>query len=350
VVILLFICHIISALVFSAVVCLFSVLRLLTWRRETSNGSAPWTGALLALATPALLVCLLLLSPTAADVLPATSESQIIYAGGGSLQKFLYWKMTLLPKAFLDGMGVLAGTALLGGIILFFTLAALGGSLHLPLSLAIICVAAVVAVVVLPQRVGTGSLFDYRVAPVPLLLFVAWVRVEWRSQRLAIAALGVLALAAGVRGASLTAAALRTNHIVRQFDADAAQIPPKSVLFIAMGRDRRAIGWREYWDAPITYLGTRAVSQRVLVPAIYAAAAQQPLVLKPAFASLLDGNVAPTVQAAMPIVNTACAKLPAHGLQHVVLFVSYPSAESDALLRGYSLIGQHAKYRLVQVC
>jgi hypothetical protein len=347
---ILFFCHIVSALVFAGVVSLFSILRPLARRRYASDTSAPWVGALLALATPALLVCLLLLSPTAADVLPGTNEARIVYAGGGSLQTFLYWKMTLLPKAFLDGMGVPAGAALLCGIMLFFALAALGGSLHLPLNLAVICAAAVVAVVVLPQRVGTGSLFDYRVAPIPLLLLFAWVRVEWRSQRLAIAAFVVISLVAGFRGASLTAAALRTNDIVRQFDADAAKIPSKSVLFLGMGRDIRAIGWREYWDAPISYLGTRAVSHGVLVPAVYAAEAQQPLVLKPAFARMVDGNVAPTMQAAMPIVNAACTTVRDDGLQHVVLFVSYPSAESDTLLSGYRLIGRHEKYRLVQIC
>jgi len=349
-VVFLFFCHVVSALVFSGIICLYTFLQALGYGRDSSKASRPWTSAGLALATPALLVCLLVLSPTAADVLPASDAARIAYVGSGSFLKLFIWKAGLLPKSLLDGAGVLPGMALLGGITCFFLLAVWGARLHLPRALALICVASVLAVFALPQRVGSGSLFDYRIALVPLLLLGAWVRVEWRSQRLAVAALVALVLAAGIRGASFASAAMRGNEIIREFDADAARIPPHSALFLVSGRNIRHIDREEYWDIPLQYLGTRAVTRGVFVPAIYAAAAQQPLVLKRAFAVLPGGTLTPTLEAALPEILAACTTLRERGLDHVVLFLAYPSAESDALLHAYSLLGHQAKYRLVQMC
>lgn len=305
--------HLVAAVAWIVVLGAFDLHRLLArglparrapaWTRLP--GSASWLVALVA-------VTVLL------HALPgeAGHEFSIRYAGVG-LGGAVVRKLGLFGKLLLGG-SLLQDAASLAALLVCAGVAA---SSRPSLAPAPAWAAAVLGVLTLaaPERIGTGSVLDVRLAILPLLLLAAAVRIA--PGRRAVAAVATTVLARTLLLAGQWHAAGEVFHDFRQ---QAARLPAGSVMMVAYGTPLRSLTWQQVWSPAITSLATQAVSREIFVPALFANPAQQPIALRPAYAALTQPwNLTDAAHLHATGVGLA-AVCDRHGFRGVYLTVLYP--------------------------
>ena len=262
----LFFCHLIPALLYAGILGCLELYALATRRTHLLRVTSPVALAVLGV--------LLALSPSSDDAFG------IAYVGSAPLE-FARWKASLFVKALLGGAFasdlVLAGLGLLAVIAVLLTC-----RLAVPPAMALAIAALVLLTLAAPQRVGLGSLFDYRVALVPIVVLLATVRITPRRPgRVPWAAIAVTACAV-VRSATLAAVWHQDRvAVIEPLDRALAQLPRESILLAAFGRDDTQLSWREYWSPALSNIPAIAAMHDVFVLTVFAHATQQPLALKP---------------------------------------------------------------------
>jgi len=263
-----FACHLVPAMALVGVLGVLDISALVAvgWRRFRYHATS--------LASAVTVLALLKLSPAGGN-----DVHDVVYGGAGSIRGFVWWKLGIFAKALLGGglwPDVVTGVVAVVVILLVLVLA----RLTLPrISLAVI--AAVTALTLLaPQRIGTGSLLDYRLAIVPYFFAAATIRFRWRVTAAPSIAFVVIVSGLLIRTAVQAVSWHAASVIYAEADNAYARLPSGSVLLTAMGRPTTQIPWFEYWTPAINHLDTLAVEHEIFVPTVFASRLQQPLALK----------------------------------------------------------------------
>ncbi|HEX3346579.1 MAG TPA: hypothetical protein VHS58_00585 [Acetobacteraceae bacterium] len=227
-----------------------------------------------------IFLTLLLLSSTAADSLPDANGSNIFYMGRGSAAGVLRWKVALFVRLFTDHAGVAVGILTWAVVALLAIMAGRSARLRMRASVLAALGLLIVAVMLLPESAGTGSLLDYRLALPIALLAAAGLQVTWRSPRARTAALALLVALLVVRSMALAAAFSSEASVYRAFDAVARTLPPGSIMLTARGKADPDIPLDAWWGPPMEHVSARAVFQGLVVPTVFAVQSQQPIVLR----------------------------------------------------------------------
>lgn len=270
--------HAIPAVVFPLLLACFDAARLRTSIRLRSLAGLLACGS----APLALLIAVGLLR-----LLPGNTGHDLAptYTGAGSVMDFVAWKLRVFAtipfggSLLQDAMALLAllGCAAAIGLAArprWHSGAALGIAALFLLTLAA------------PERVGTGSLLDVRLAALPLMLAAASWRAEWRghaARRIAVAAL------AGLVAARTLVIALewrRADAVMAAFDDEAARLPAGSIMMMGYGRKPAGLSWIDIWSPPILAIAAQSVGHGIFFPALFANPDQQPIALRPVFQSL----------------------------------------------------------------
>ena len=300
--------HLVAAVAWIVVLGAFDLHRLLAsrvpaWTRLL--GSASWLVALVAVAV--------LLHALPGE---AGHEFSIRYAGAG-IGGAIVRKLALFGKLLLGG-SLLQDAASLAALLVCAGVAA---SSRPSLAPAPVWAAAVLALLTLvaPERIGTGSVLDVRLAILPLLLLAAAVRIEPGRPAVAAVAAAVVARTLLLAGQWHTA-----GGVFHDFRQQAARLPAGSVMMVAYGTPLRSLTWQQVWSPAITSLATQAVSREIFVPALFANPAQQPIALRPAYAALTQPwnlTDAAHLHATGAGLAAVCDR---HGFRGVYLTVLYP--------------------------
>ena len=337
----LFFCHLIAAAVFAGLLFCLEVLELLARRQLRTTG-------LSTLAAFALLLALRHISPAGEEAI-----SGFVYAGGPSWQGIALYKLQLLWRTLFGGgwtADTLAALALLLalGLALFAARARMGRA-------GLLCVAALAALaLVTPERIGTGSMLDYRLTLLPLLLAVCAIRLEWRGPHAARRATAAMGGVLGLHSLALGAAWYDAGVDFRAYAALTRDMPAGSVVIMASGRQLDQVGWYDHWSPPIGSIETSAVRQGVFVPMIFANPAQQPLAIRPAFVDLiqpLDLSSPETVAASRLRLQALCpASDPARRFTRVYVTTLYPQDWLRAVVAPEAMLSDHAHFLLLDGC
>jgi hypothetical protein len=263
-----FACHLIPALLLVGVLGLLDLFALADdWPRKIPHH-------ITSLAAAATVLGLLALSPAGEDDLLA-----VVYVGTESVQAFAYWKVALFAKALLGGAfwsDVVIGAG--GGILLALVL--ITARIEFSGATLAILIAVTILPVLAPQRLGSGSLLDYRLAIVPFVFAAATARLRWRTIRGPALLFTTLAACVLVRSAVLAETWRGTSRTYAEADSAFATLPPGSVLLTVMGRSIKQIPWAQWWTPSVGHLDTLAVLHGIVVPTVFANRLQQPLALQ----------------------------------------------------------------------
>lgn len=291
----------------------------------------------------AAVVALLLLSPAGQDSLG------VAYAGAGSPAEFLRWKAGIFVKALLGG--ALASDLAVAGLGAGFALALLlTCRVRMQARIAFVITALVGLTLAAPQRVGAGSLFDYRMAIVPLIVAAASLRFLPRHAgglRWPVAALTLLV---AIRSAALSIAWLQQDGLITGLDRALAALPRGSVLFAGFGRPKEAISWAEWWGPAISNGGALAALHGVFVPSVFAYATQQPLSLKPAWRAWNQAGDFSTPERLALAAEQARAACHDGSNGGAALLVLYPAAFVQQPRFGSVAPGSTDRYALLRAC
>ncbi len=305
--VVLFFCHLVAAGLFAGLLFCWEALAIARTRRI-----APHLGFLVA---GAIILALLLNSPTAADVAPAGLAGNLVYVGAGSLPAMLYWKVTNFVRVLIDGASVAEALIMLAGLGLFALLLLVGGRPRLRAP-TIVAVAALLLVgLAAPQRAGSGSFLDFRLALLPILFLAAGMRPSWRGRGWGVAAAIVLAVALLGRTVLLEARWRATDDVFAGFLRASDTLAPDSFVFSARGEDVSHIPWSRWWHRPIGNIVTWAAMTHRFVPTVFAHPAQQPLAIRPNFAEYtipFDVYTPALMTEALARAGTYCAQRPVY--------------------------------------
>ncbi len=323
--------HLVTAALWVIILGCFDLHRLLAKPRGVSRlaGSASWLAALVAIA--ALL-----------RLLPAhgPEDTSFGYPGGGRLgivgrKLWLFGKLLLGGSLGQDASSVAALLAC--GIVI----AAARPRLSAAPALAVAALAA--AALLAPERIGTGSQLDTRLALPPLLLLTAGVRVRLPQTAVWFASLAVCA-----RSAVLAWSWHASAQQFARYRLDAAELPTGSLMMMAYGTPLRTLSWQQIWSPPITSIATQTVFRNLFMPAIFANPAQQPIGLRARYAglkqpwNLSDPAHRRTSQVALAAV---CAR---HEFPHIFLTVLYPGTLARQV--DGALLRQQASFLILDAC
>ncbi len=306
--VLLLFTHVVAAVAWIVVLGCFDLCRLRgsgTLALARLASSASWLVALVAVA--ALLHAL----PGAAG-----HDFSVRYAGTG-VGGFTLRKLGLFGKALLGG-SLSQDAASLGALLACVVAVAFARpSLATPVAVA----AAGLALVTLaaPERVGTGSVLDVRLAILPLLLLAAGMR--FRPERLAMPVVTTAVLA---RTVVLAANWHAAGLVFRDFRQQAAGLPAGSVMMVAYGTRLRLLTWQQVWSPAITSIATQSVFGDLFVPALFANPAQQPIALRPAYAALTQPWNLTDADHLYATADSLAALCRSGGFPRVYLTVLYP--------------------------
>jgi hypothetical protein len=312
-------CHLVAAFLYVTILGCFDMHAV--WHR---NGRGLLRST--SLAALAVLLLFLFLSPAVHD------RPGMAWAGdtGGILQ-LAKWKAGLFIKAIL-GRSFALDLAYAGGATVLATAVATGFRRHVsgPFILAISATA--LLTLLAPQRVGDGSLLDYRIAIVPWLLLSAGAAMIPNSRFPKHLALLCALLLVVARSLSLTVAgqAADTRSIV--LDRSFANLPKDSVLLSGLARPLTEVSWTEFWSVSDSAVASRASRYGVFVPSIFADAAQQPLVLKTTFRpwnGYIDVSSPALLAKERARAQPLCKEFPAG----VSMLVLYPAEREAAEMR-----------------
>ena len=215
-------------------------------------------------------VTLLLLLMSAGD------GGAVDYAGRGPVGVFEH-KLLVFAEILLGGGVAQDASSLLA--LLVCVAACLGRSrIGLPEAVAVGLL--VLLTLAAPERLGSGSLLDARLAVLPLVLLAASVkiRVGWPT-------LWAVLGAVGARTLVLTVCWYHAGVVFAEFRRHAT-VPAGSLMLMAYGTTLSTLGWQRVWSPPITSIGTQLALRDVFVPAIFANPREQPIALRAAYRPL----------------------------------------------------------------
>ena len=261
--------HAIPAVVFALLLACFDAAR---WRDGAglrSCGSAP-----LALAVVAGLLRLL----------PGQTGHDLAagYAGNGSFAAFTRWKMLVFATSQLGGSRAQDGAtvlAWLGGLAAIGLAARPRMATEPALGVAVLVLLTLAA----PERLGTGSLLDVRLAVLPPMLAAASLRLEWRSVAARQRCAALVALLVIGRTAVIATEAWRSATVFAAFDLAAGKLPQGSIMMMGYGRPLATLTWTDVWSPPIQSIAAQVVVRGIFFPALFANPDQQPIALRPEF-------------------------------------------------------------------
>jgi hypothetical protein len=341
---ILFFCHLIAAAVFVMLLGVFDVIAftraaVLTRHRLLAHASG---------LTGAVTVLLLLLgSPTGGE-----QVFDFIYFGHGSAAAIGGWKLRGLTTVLLGG-GFIADTATIAAFGALVALAFVA-KFRLDLTPAMVSGFALLLALVAPERIGTGTLLDYRLGLLPFVLFIISLRIGWRHSSQRRIALGVMASIALVHSGALTSAWLTADSVYAAFRQDAAQFRAGSIVIMAYGRPSSSMPFEEIWALPIASIDAQAAFTTVFVPSLFANPLQQPLTLRSSFAGLgqpLDLTGPDQLPAVASVLRPLCeGSVGGVRFANVYLAVKYPGVVSRTGLGSSAVIADHADFQVLDGC
>jgi hypothetical protein len=305
-------CHLVAAFLYVFILGCFDTHAV--WQRKGR-------GLLRSTSLAALAVALLFLFLSTA----ARDRHGMAWAGdiGGILQ-LAKWKAGLFVKAVL-GRSFTLDWAYAGGAAILAAAVATGFRRHVsgPFTLAVS--ATILLTLLAPQRVGDGSLLDYRIAIVPWLLLsagIAMIPNGRLSKHLALLCALLLVVA---RSLSLAVAGQAAEARFAILDRSFANLPKDSVLLSGLARPLAEVSWTEFWSVSDSAIASRASRYGIFVPSIFADAVQQPLVLKSTYRpwnGYVDVSTPALLTKERARARSLCAAFPAG----VSMLVLYPKA------------------------
>ena len=329
--VLLLFTHLVVAALWIIVLGCFDLHRLLDrGRRPSLFGSASWLAALAVTAA-----CLRLL--------PGGGPHQFAlgYPPGGHLG-FAGRKLWLFAKLLLGGSLSQDAASVAAALASAAVIALARPRLEAASALAV--AALTVTALLAPERIGTGSQLDSRLALAPVLLLAAAVRSTAPGQ----AAVGLAGLAVGLRTLLLAFSWHGSAQVFQRYRHDAATLPSGSLMMMAYGTPLASLGWRQIWSPPITSIATQVVFRNLFMPAIFANPAQQPIGLRAGYVSLKQPwnlSDAAHLRASEAPLAALCGR---HAFPRIFLTVLYQGAVAREA-RG-ALLRQRTNYLILDAC
>ena len=279
--------------------------------------------------------------------------TEMVYAGHGSWQGVAWWKLQLLLRPLCGG-GWWADGLAMAVLLLAVLLGLFAARLRLRLA-GLLCVGMLAAIVLLaPERIGTGSLLDYRLALLPLLLGVCAVRLHWRSPRLAVLGTAGMTLLLALHSTALGGAWYAAGEQFRDFAALTEDLTPGSIMLIGTAKPLKQITWYDHWMPPIGSIETQAVRREIFVPMIFANPAQQPLAIRAAFVDLIqpvDLSGPAALAPSLARLRALCPAVdPARRFARVYITIFYPRAWLRAVLPPDALLADRPHFMLLDGC
>ena len=344
----LFYVHLLASLVWLvALACLEAPAMLTALRRAMTPKRALSTAC-----AGTVFLALVAGSQAGADALPRGDGANLWYPGHGDPGATIGWKSSIVVRMVTDHVSPLVAGVTLLGLAAFALVVVMRGRPHLAAGAALAITALGLLVLALPEAAGTGSLLDYRLALAPFLIGAAALRVTWQGSWAQQAALACLLLVSLGRSAGLAQSFVREAALVHEFEDAVSALPPGSVLLTAFGHSRDEIPDQLWWSPPTEHLAARAAAHSVFVPTVFAIEAQQPLVLRPAYAAwrrTWQVRTQAEFDAMAQDVRPLCRSALQDG-RRVFLFVAYPGVFLDSVIPPASLIASRPAFRLLDVC
>ena len=206
---------------------------------------------------------------------------------------------------------------------------------------------AVVALVFLtlaaPERLGTGSQLDARLAILPLVVLSACVRVPIGRR-----ALGVMTAAVAARTLILAAYWHAAGAVFLDYRRATASLPPGGLMMMATGTRLSTLSWQRIWSPPVTSIATQLVFRGLFVPSIFANPREQPIALRhdSGLGQPWDLTDAAHIRAALPALAGLCAT---GGFSGVFLTVLYPGGVA-AHHEGFGLVSARPDFLVLDAC
>ena len=258
--------HVVPAMVFALLLGCFDAVRLRSGARLSSCASTPM----------ALLVAVCGLRALPGDT---GRDLAIVYAWGPSLTGFAAWKLRVFATSPFGGSALLDGAtmlALLGGGLAV----ALAARMRMPPGALFAVLALIALTLAAPERIGTGSLLDVRLAVLPAMLAAASCRLQWRSIAARRACLAVVMVLVLGRTAVIAQQWRAASQVFTAFDAGAAAVPRGSIMMMGYGRPIGTLSWTDIWSPAIQSMAAQVVTRGVCFPALFANPDQQPIALR----------------------------------------------------------------------
>lgn len=271
------------------------------------------------------------------------------YVGSGSLSGFAYWKASIFLRALIEGGGIPSAVLSVLGLGIFAGLSLFGARLTMDAPLLIAFIGLCVATIAAPERFGSGSFVDYRLALIPLVVLAIAIRSTWRRPALGRAAFVAVLVVLLVRSASALVAWPEADGVYAAFADATASLPENSVLLTAWGRPPRQIGWGQWWSPSVGNISTLAVLHGTFVPTVFALAAQQPLALRAKYRSwsvFLDLTSPAHVARALARLIPFCDLQK----QRVFLTLLFAVKALDPLIARARAVFQDGRVRIVDIC
>ena len=262
--------HLVAAVAWIVVLASFDLCRMVTVRARMSArlaGSLSWLSALLTVAV--------LLRAMPSD---AGQNLRLAYAGRGSAGIVAH-KVALFCEVLLGGSLAQDAASVASLAVCLVVAARARPQLAAAPALASACL--LLVALGAPERIGSGSVLDTRLALLPLLLLAAGVHIAPGRLGVAIASGAVLA-----RTLVLAAYWHMAGSVFREFRQQSAALPRGAVMMAAYATRLPSLSWQAVWSPAITSIATQAVFGDIFVPAIFANPAQQPIALRPAYLPL----------------------------------------------------------------
>ena len=299
--------HLVAAALWVVLLAGFDLHRLLysgrPWPRRALS-SASWLAALVA--------CAVLLHG-----LPGAGGPDFSLGYAGSGIGIVTRKLWLFAKLLLGG-GLAQDAASLAALLACVASVAVSRP-ALPPAAALAAAVLLATALLAPERIGTGSQLDARLALAPLLLLAAAVRI-----RPPMAASGLASLAVCARTLVLAGSWHGYGQVFAQYRRAAAGLPSGSLMMMAYGTPLASLSWQQIWSPPITSIATQAVLHGMFMPAIFANPAQQPIALLPRYLQLKQPwNLSDPAhrRASALALGHLCAQ---HAFPEILLTVLYP--------------------------
>ena len=331
---LLFYCHLVAAAVFVALLGCFGAAEGLAARPRRLGGVS-------AAAAFAVLLGLRALSPASQERL-----FSFAYAGGPGWAGVLRHKAAMFGRALLGG-GAAADAATVA-VLLAAALLLAAARPRLPWAGTAVVAAALLLALLAPERIGSGSLLDFRLAMLPLLLAVAALRIDWRTALWRRAGHAALAAGLGAHAILLGSAWRGAYRDFAAFDRLAARFAPGGIVVMAYGTPLADVTFNQFWSPPLTSIETQAVTRHLFVPMIFANPTQQPLALRAPLDPLkqpFNFSSGEAIMASRLRLAPICAAWP-----NVYVTVLYPRPWLRAALPPQAVLGSEPHFLLLDGC
>lgn len=324
--VILFFCHLVASVAFVILLGVFDALALLrnggsSWRRLSPTAASTLTG---------LLVVLLLLFNSAAF---SKQPQGFVYVGDGTMGAFAHWKLRcLVTILFGGGLTVDVLTAL--AVIAFLPLA-LFFRCRFDLTSGLMAGSSLLMAILAPERIGAGSLLDYRLSLLPFILVPAALRISWQGKYQPGIAFGVMVSIALVHSAAVSNSWWIANADYAAFRRDMGRLRPGSIILMAFGRPHSSIPFEDFWALPTWTIEAQAAFVDVFVPSMYANPSQRPMALRNEFFGLgepLDLSRPEPPSRTTAMLRSLCdASVGSIRFTAVYIIVSYPGSYTKGL-------------------